>query len=47
MSQHGDQGMQWLTKYSASEGTRFFWNMARGGLYPRPPIDPDLAAKGR
>jgi hypothetical protein len=42
--QHGDQGMEWLTKFSASEGTRFFWNMARG-LYPRPPIDPDLAAK--
>ena len=42
--QHEDQGMEWLTKFSASEGTRFFWNMARG-LYPRPPIDPDLAAK--
>jgi len=42
--QHGAHGMQWLTKFSASEGTRFFWNMARG-LYPRPPIDPDLAAK--
>ncbi len=42
--QHGAQGMQWLTKFSASEGTRFFWNMARG-LYPRPPIDPDLTAK--
>ena len=41
--QHGDQGMEWLTKFSASEGTRFFWNMARG-LYPQPPIDPDLAA---
>ena len=44
MPQHGDLGMQWLTKYSASEGTRFFWNMARG-LFPRPPIDSDQAAK--
>ncbi len=44
MQQHGHQGMEWLTKFSASEGTRFFWNVARG-LYARPPIDPDLAAK--
>ncbi len=41
---HGAQGMEWLTKFSASEGTRFFWNVARG-VYPRPPIDADLAVE--